>query len=260
MKLARTTARRTTPVRHLAAGAAAIGVSLLAATHAAASYGSPDGTLTLSAYHGHAGVPITATYVWQSASACNAGQKAAFYWDYQFQHSYTWYRGMAPFVLHNNVCAATLTFPPGYGDDDPGAHDVTAWDTQFGPVDNTWIYYQTDQPPLPPTPPPTATPTPTPTPTPHPTPTPTAPPAPSMPSSGQSNGGVGGSGATNGGDATAGGTIVGGVNNGSGHPATLAAATTGTQQSGVSLWLFVLSGIAVLAAAGGVLVGRRIAR
>lgn len=253
MKLARSTSRRPTPIRTTAAAAAAIGFGLVAATHAAASYGSPDGTLTLSAYHGHAGVPITATYVWQSPGACNAGQKAAFYWDYQFQHSYTWYRGMVPFVLHNNVCAATLAFPPGYGDDDPGAHDVTVWDTQYGPADNTWIYYQTDQPPLPPTP----SPTPTPTPTPHPTPTPapTAPPAPSMPSSGQSGGtGGGGSGVGTGGDTPAGGST------GAGHAATLAATTTAAPQSGVSVWIFVLSGIAVLSAASGVLVGRRIAR
>ena len=255
MKLARSTSRPTS-IRTIAAGAAAIGVGLLAATHAAASYGSPDGTLTLSAYHGPAGAPLTATYVWQSAGACNAGQKAAFYWDYQFQHSYTWYRGMAPFVLHNNVCAATLTFPPGYGDDDPGAHDVTAWDTQFGPVDNTWIYYQTNQPAVQPTPSPT--PAATPTPTPHPTPTPTTSPDPSPPSVGQSSGGTGGSGATGSGDAATGG--VNAAVNDSGHAATLAASTTAAQQSGASVWIFVLAGIAVLGAAGGVLVGRRIAR
>ena len=258
MKLARSTSRHSTPVRHLAVGAAAIGVGVLAATHAAASYGSTDGTLTLSAYHGPAGQAITATYVWQGPGACNAGQKAAFYWDYQFQHSHTWYRGIVPFVMNNNVCAATLTFPPGYGDDDPGAHDVTVWDTQFGPATDTWIYYQTDQPPLPPTPTPTATPTPTPTP--HPTPTPTAPPAPSMPSGGQPNGGAGGVGTSNGGDATAGGTNVGGVTNSSGHSATLAATTTAAQQSGVSPWVFLLSAIALVAAGCGVLVGRRTAR
>ena len=257
MKLGRSSRRHSAPVRTLAAGAAAIGVGLLAATHVAASYGSTDGTLTLSAYHGPAGQAITATYVWQGPGACNAGQKAAFYWDYQFQHSYTWYRGMVPFVLHNNVCAATLTFPPGYGDDDPGAHDVTVWDTQFGPATDTWIYYQTDQPPLPPTPPPTATPTPAPTP--HPTPAPTAPPAPSTPSGGQSNGAAGGGSATGGGDATAGGTIATGATNGSGHAATLAATTSAAPQSGLSLWVFVLCGIAVLAAGCGVLVGRRIA-
>ncbi|MGH7746645.1 MAG: hypothetical protein ACREQ5_18100, partial [Candidatus Dormibacteria bacterium] len=174
------------------------------------------------------------------------------YWDYQFQHSYTWYRGIASFVLHNSVCAATLTFPPGYGDDDPGAHDVTVWDTQFGPVTDTWIYYQTDQPPVPPTPAPTATPTPTP----HPTPTPT--PAPSMPSAGQSDGGAGAS--TSGSGASTGGSNGPGATGTSGHPATLAATTTAAPQSGVSMWVFLLAAIAVLAAGCGVLVGRRIAR
>ena len=167
---------------------------------------------------------------------------------------------MVPFVLHNNVCAATRTFPPGYGDDDPGAHDVTVWDTQFGPATDTRIYYQTDQPPVPPTPPPTATPTATPTPKPHPTPSPTAPPAPSMPSGGQSSGGTGGSGGSTGGDTAAGGTNVGGVTNGSGHAATLAATPTAATQSSGSPWVLFVAGIAVLACVGGLLASRRLAR
>ena len=258
MTLARSISRRSTSARTLAATAAALGAGLVAATHAAASYGSTDGTLTLNAYHGPAGAAITATFVWQGSGACNAGQKAAFYWDYQFQHSYTWYRGMAPFVLHNSVCAATLTFLPGYGDADPGAHDVTVWDTQFGPVTDTWIYYQIDQPPLPPTPNPTATPTPAPTP--QPTPAPTTPPAPTAPSSGQSSGGAGGSIATGGGDSPAGSTAATGVTLGSGHAATLSAATPTAPPSGLSLWVLLLAGLAVLAAAGSVLAGRRLAR
>ncbi|MBV8527631.1 MAG: hypothetical protein JOZ75_04905 [Candidatus Dormibacteraeota bacterium] len=255
MNRSRSTTRRSTPVRTLAATAAALGAGLLAATHVAASYGSTDGTLTLTAYHGPAGAPISATYVWQGPGACNAGQKAAFYWDYQFQHSYTWYRGMAPFLLHSGVCAATLTFAPGYGDDDPGAHDVTVWDTQFGPATDTWIYYQTDQPPLPPTPAPTATPTATPTP--HPTATPT--PAPPVPGGGQSNAGSGDGGGT----AIAGGgtaaTATTGAS-GSGHSATLAATTAAGAQPGISVWVFILGALAVIAAGAGVLVGRRIAR
>lgn len=152
--------------------------------------------------------------------------------------------------------AATLTFLPGYGDDDPGAHDVTVWDTQYGPVTDTWIYYQIDQPPLLPTPNPTATPAPTP----HPTPAPTTPPAPTPPSSGQSSGGAGGSTGTGGGDVSTGSTAATGVSGGSGHAATLSAATTTVPPSGLSLWVLFLAGLAVLAAAGGVLAGRRLAR
>ncbi len=137
--------------------------------------------------------------------------------------------------------AATLTFLPGYGD---------------GPVTDTWIYYQIDQPPLPPTPNPTATPAPTP----HPTPAPTTPPAPTPPSSGQSSGGAGGSTGTGGGDVSTGSTAATGVSGGFGHAATLSAATTTVPPSGLSLWVLFLAGLAVLAAAGGVLAGRRLAR
>ena len=161
-------------------------------------------------------------------------------------------------MFHSGVCAATLTFSPGYGDDSAGAHDVTVWDTQFGSAADTWIYYQTDQPLVFPTPAPT--PTATPTPTPHPSPSPTAPPAPSPPSGGQASGGSGGTGGT-GSDGGFGPADSAGASGGGGtHASTPAATTTPAPLGGASLWLLLTGAVSLGAAGGGVLAWRHGAR
>jgi len=177
--------------RHLRRAAAAllisgIGLVGLGATHASA-YGSTDGDLAITnSYHGQASAPFIATYTWQGNGACTNNQQAAFYWDYQFQHSTMYFMGVHPFVMQGSACVASVTATPPAGDSDFGAHDVTVWNTTFGPSIDTWKYYQVDNPPTP-LPTPTAAPTATPTPTP---PAPTHNPVPVVPGgSDQSNSG-----------------------------------------------------------------------